>query len=380
MNSLENSRMRLNEIDDRIAELFSERMTIAGDVAKYKKENNLPVLSPAREREIITRLVAGKEDDLAQYIKTLYLTIFDISRSHQEVAIAGESKMEMAIVEAIKSTAPIFPKQAVVACQGTDGSYSSIACDRMFPLASIMFMKSFDAVYRSVESGLCRYGILPIENSLHGSVTQVYDLMNKYNFQIVRSVKVKIDHCLLVKPGTKLEDIREIYSHPQALAQCNEYTASLNNVEIKEWNNTATAAEMVANSERTDIAAIADTGCSAMYKLEILKQHIQNRDNNYTRFICISKKPEIYPGADKISVMFTVPHRPGSLYNIISKFSAMGVNLSKLESRPMPEQDFEFVFYADFDANIAETGIQRLLTQLKNSTDTFSYLGSYHEI
>ncbi len=380
MNKLEQSRKRIDEIDSKIVELFAERMGIAGDVAKYKVENNLPVLNSTREREIITRLIQDKDEVTAQYIKSLYLTVFDISRSYQEVEIMSDNAFENGIIDSINTTDKFFPKQAVVACQGTDGSYSSSACDKMFPLASIMFMKSFEAVFRSVESGLCRYGILPIENSLHGSVTQVYDLMKKYSFQIVRSVKVKIDHCLLLKPGVKIEDVKEIYSHSQALAQCSDFINGLKGVEAKEWNNTATAAEMVANSDRNDIAAIADTSCSSLFNLEVAENHIQNRDNNYTRFICISKKPEIYPGADKISIMFTVPHRPGSLYNIITKFSVLGVNLSKLESRPIPEQDFEFVFYADFDADIADTTIQKLLVQLKHSTDTFTYLGSYREV
>ncbi len=379
MNKLEQSRNRIDEIDSKIAELFNERINIVGDVARYKIENKLPVLNSSRERDIITRLTQGRDETTAQNIKSLYQTVFDISRSYQELEIMGDKDFESKITEALNSTDKLFPKQAAVACQGTDGSYSSSACDKMFPLASIMFMKSFDAVFRSVESGLCRYGILPIENSLHGSVTQVYDLMKKYSFQIVKGVKVKIDHCLLVKPGVKLDNIKEIYSHPQALAQCSEFINGLKGVEVKEWNNTATAAEMVANSDCSDIAAIADTSCATIYNLDIIENHVQNRDNNYTRFICISKKPEIYPGADKISVMFTVPHRPGSLYNIITKFSVMGVNLSKLESRPIPEQDFEFVFYADFDADIADPNIQKLLVQLKHSTDTFTYLGSYRE-
>ncbi len=380
MNNLEQSRNKIDEIDTKLAELFSERINIAAEVARYKIENKIPVLNSGRERDIVTRLIQGRDDVTAQYIKSLYQTIFDISRSYQEIEIMGDSIFEDSIVEALKTTDKFFPKQAAVACQGTEGSYSSSACDKMFSLANIMFMKNFDAVFRSVESGLCRYGILPIENSLHGSVTQVYDLMKKYSFQIVRGVKVKIDHCLLVKPGVSIENVKEIYSHPQALAQCSEFINGLKDVEVKEWNNTATAAEMISTSNRNDIAAIADTSCSDIYNLNILHNHVQNRDNNYTRFICISKKPEIYPGSDKISVMFTVPHRPGSLYNILSKFSVMGVNLSKLESRPIPEQDFEFVFYADFDADIADPNIQKLLVQLKQSTDTFTYLGSYREI
>ncbi len=332
-NLLEKSRKRIDEIDNELVRLFLERMSVAQDVANYKKEHSLPIQNITREREVITRLIADKEDNFAQYIKMLYLCIFDISRSYQELTLIENTGLEKHINQALDSTDKFFPKQATVACQGTDGANSAAACDKMFPFANIMYMKNFDAVYRSVESGLCRYGILPIENSLHGSVTQVYDLMKKYNFNIVKGVKIKIDHCLLTKPGVKLEDVKEIYSHPQALAQCSEFLGGCKNAVAKEWENTALAAEMVATSDRNDIAAIADKSCAGLFHLTVLADHVQNRDNNYTRFICISKNAEIYPGADRVSVMFTVPHRPGSLYNIISKFSAMGVNLSKFRSR-----------------------------------------------
>ncbi len=379
-NILEQSRERINEIDNDLVRLFLERMECVGNVAKYKKEKNLPVLNTARERDIISKLTLNTDETMSQYIKMLYLSIFDISRSYQENAIICENELQKLIENAISNTQSLFPKKAIVACQGVEGSNSSTACDKVFSFPSIMYMKNFDAVFRSVDSGLCKYGILPIENSLHGSVTQVYDLMKEYNFQIVRSVKVKIDHCLLAKPGTKLADIKEVYSHPQALAQCSIFLDNNKDISVKEWENTASSAEMVANSEREAIAAIADKNCADLYNLEIVESNLQNRENNYTRFICISKTPEIYPGADKISIMFTLPHRPGSLYNIISKFSAMGVNLSKLESRPNPERDFEFVFYADMDANIIDPSIQKLLIQLEQSSETFSYLGSYHEI
>ncbi len=379
-NLLEQSRERIDAIDKELIKLFLERMQVVGDVARHKKENNMPVLNSAREREVIANLVKGRDERTAEYIKALYLNIFDISRSYQEQEIQGENAMQKTICDAIANTTEFFPKQAVVACQGTEGANSSIACSKIFSSANIMYMRSFDAVFRAVDSGLCQYGILPIENSLHGSVTDVYDLMKKHNFQIVRGVKLKIDHSLLVKKGVKFADVKEVYSHPQALAQCSDFFDENKGITASKWENTALAAEMVSKSTRNDIAAIADKGCVGLYNLEILKPHLQNRDNNYTRFICISKKAEIFPGADKVSVMFTVPHCPGSLYNIISKFSVLGVNMSKLESRPMPERDFEFVFYVDFDANITDPAVQKLLVQLEQSTDTFSYLGSYREI
>ncbi len=379
-NLLDDYRGKINEIDNSLLSLFLERMDAVEKIAKYKEENRLPVLNTGREREIIANLTKGLDDQMAEYVKMLYTTLFDLSRAYQELSISQGNELQEKIEKAIAETDEFFPKSAVVACQGIEGANSSIACDKLFSRANIMYLANFDGVFKAVDEGLCKYGILPIENSLHGSVTEVYDLMGKYDFQIVKSVKVKINHTLLAKRGVKIENITEVYSHPQALAQCSEFFKKHPHIKARSYENTGLAAEMVANSDRDDIAAIADKGCRELYSLDMITDNIQNSDNNHTRFICISKKAEIYAGADKISLMFTTPHRPGALYNIISKFSSVGVNLSKLESRPIPGKDFEFMFYVDFDANVNDPTVQKLLIQLQSSCDIFSYLGSYKEV
>ncbi len=379
-NILEKAREDINSIDKQMTALFAQRMETVRDIARYKEENKLPVLNAGRERDIIYNITKDMDDQLAEYTKVLYTTMFDLSRAYQEHSIVGEGPIQKKIAEAIENTPDLFPKSAVVACQGIEGANSSTACDKLFSRASIMYFNNFEGVFKAVDQGLCTYGILPIENSLHGSVTEVYDLMGKYDFQIVSSVKVKINHTLLAKRDGKVEDIREVYSHPQALAQCSEFLKDNPKIKPHTFDNTGLAAEMVSKSDRNDIAAIADKGCSELYNLDIIATDIQNSDNNHTRFICISKKPEIYPGADKVSLMFTISHRPGSLYNIISKFSALGVNMSKLESRPIPGRDFEFMFYVDFDANISDVNIQKLITQIQGNCEKFTYLGSYKEV
>ncbi len=379
-NILESSREKINKIDEKVVNLFIERMEVVSNIAKYKKENNLPIFVAGREREVIYNITKDMDDQMAEYTKILYATMFDLSRAYQEHTVIGSDALQEKIVQTIKDTNKTFPKSATVACQGIEGANSSNACDKIFSRASITYFNDFEGVFKAVEQGLCDYGILPIENSLHGSVTGVYDLMGKYDFQIVRSVKIKIQHTLLAKKGTDLKGIKEVYSHPQALAQCSDLFKSNAGLSPYNYANTSMAAEMVANSDRNDIAAIADEGCADLYNLEVIKTDIQNSDNNHTRFICISKKAEIYPGADKISLMFTVSHKPGSLYNIISKFSAIGVNMSKIESRPIPGKDFEFMFYVDFDADITETNIQKLITQIRNNCQKFAYLGSYKEV
>lgn len=373
------AREKLNGIDDQLVSLFAERMQTVLAVAQYKKEHNLTVLDKSRETDILNRVTEAAGPELAGYTKVLFNTLFDLSRSYQSQFIHKDSALQKEVRQALEQTPAKMPDQAVVACQGVEGAYSQAACEKLFSLPSIMYFKSFEAVFNAVDKGMCRYGILPIENSSAGSVSQVYDLMKKFRFSIVRSVKLRINHTLLAKKGTRLEDIREIYSHEQGLNQCNEFLREHPEIKANVYENTAVAAKMVADSDRTDIAAISSRECAELYGLQILSDHIQNSDNNYTRFICISRTPEIYPGADKMSLMFTLPHRPGSLYSVITKFATLGLNLTKIESRPIPGKDFEFMFYFDASVSAHSAELLKLLAELEGTLEQFSFLGCYAE-
>ena len=377
---ISDARREIDKIDVELTELFVKRMKLSKEIAAYKKDNNLPVFDKTREREIINKAADRAGKDMENYISVLYTTLFDVSRSYQKQLIGGKTELTGEIEKAFEETEEVFPARSVVACQGVEGAYSQYACDKLFSMPSIMYFNRFQGVFQAVESGLCKYGILPIENSTAGSVNEVYDLMRKHRFYIVRSIKLRIDHNLLVKEGTKLGDIKEIISHQQALDQCSEFLKTLKDVKITVCENTAAAAKAVAESGRNDIAAISSKNCADLYGLHVLSDTIQNNDNNYTRFICISKKLEIYPGADKISMMFSIAHKPGALYNVISRFSALGLNLTKLESRPMPGKDFEFMFYFDLNANMKDPKVLKLIGEFDDEFDKFTFLGSYSEI
>ena len=239
-----------------------------------------------------------------------------------------------------------------------------------------------DIADEAVEKGECDFGVLPIENSTYGTVNEVYDLMQKYRFCIVRSVKLRIDHRLLAKPGATLEGIHDVYSHSQALGQCRRFLEAHPSIRTHVCRNTAEAAATVAAMDRDDVAAIASESCATLYRLSEIADGgtIMNAGRNDTRFICIAKDLRIYPGATKISLSLTLPHQPGSLYATLAKFTAQGVNLTKLESRPIEGRDFDMRFYFDFDASPAEDRIRYLLEDLEQSCETFSFLGGYSEI
>ena len=376
----ETYRKQIDEIDRELVELFAKRMETAGKIADLKKDQGLPVLDAGRERAKLQEVVEQSPEDLRDYTRRLYSLLFELSRSYQNRRIGERSALSETIRQAIARTPDLFPTDAPVACQGVEGANSQIACDRLFRNANILYFSCFFAVFSAIEKGLCRYGVVPLENSTAGSVNTVYDLMMRHNFRIVRSVRLKIDHNLLALPGATLSDIREIYTHEQAIGQCTHFLQSLSGVKIIPCENTAVAARQVAESGRTDIAAISSRACISYYGLEYLKASVQDKNNNYTRFICISRDLEIYPGADRTSLMATLAHEPGSLYKLLSRLYALGINLNKLESRPLPDRDFEFMFYFDLDVPVYAPQLMQLIDELPTVTESFSYLGSYSEV
>lgn len=377
---LQDYRKKIDEIDAQLTALFTERMQTAAQIAAYKKEHALSVLDAGRERQKLSEIAKLAGEEFEDAAMSLYSLIFELSRGYQSRLLGTNAELPKKIEAAIQNTPQLFPPKAIVACQGVEGAYSQQACEKLFRTPNVFYFSTFDAVFSAIEQGFCQYGVIPLENSTAGSVNKVYDLMTKHSFSIVRSVRLKIDHALLALPGAKPGEIKEIYSHEQAISQCSQFLQSLGDVKIIRCENTAAAAKFVAESGRRDIAALAARSCVGLYGLECLQSSVQDQGNNYTRFICISKNLEIYPGADRTSLMMVLPHKPGSLYKVLSRFYALGVNLNKLESRPMPERNFEFMFYFDLDTSVYSPQFVQLMGELQSISEEFSYLGSYSEV
>ena len=379
--TMESIRNDINGIDDELVKLFVKRMEASEKMAEVKRGNGKPVQDPERERSILSKVAQTVGPELENEARVFFTTLMSMSRGRQRAELAGESPLVKSITEAIASTPERFPSSATIACPGVEGSYSQQAACRLVNFPTIFYFKGFDDVFSAVEKGMCDYGILPIENSAVGSVTAVYDLMAKHNFKIVRAVKLRIRHVLLAPRGTKLEDVKEISSHPHAIAQCSEFLHQLSGIKAVPATNTAAAAASIAASGRKDVAVIAARECAELYGLEVIKEDISNTSSNYTRFICISKKNEIYPDSGKFSVMMSLNHRPGALTDVLVKFAAVGVNLTKLESRPVPGSDFEFRFIFDFEASPNDPRVVKMLTgfAMDPEIEHFTFLGAYSE-
>ena len=381
MKELKDIRKEINEIDEKMRELFVRRLAVSAEVAEAKRAKGAPVLNPEREREILTRVAKEVGPETENEARLFFTTLFSISRGRQRSALQGAHPLISQISEAVEKTPDQFPSLATVACPGTEGAYSQQATSRLFSFPTILYFRNFENVCGAVEKGMCDYGVLPIENSAVGSVPAIYDAMAQHKFKIVRAMRMRIRHVLLAKRGVKLSDVKEVTSHPHAIAQCSAFLLSHPEMRTVPASNTAAAAAELASSNRRDEAVIASRACAELYGLDVLAEDISNVASNYTRFICISKDLQIYPDASKMSLMMSLAHHPGALSGVLAKFASLGVNLSKLESRPVPGSDFEFRFIFDIEASPRDPRVVKLLAGLASDPEIehFTFLGAYDE-
>lgn len=365
-------RNQINDIDKDILELFIKRMGLCVNVAEYKIKNNLPVFQTDREKAIIDKVRGNSPEWLEESAELLFTTIMDISKSHQyQLVFDGSDKMEYLDFKKVNNN-------PMVACPGTEGSYSHIASTRIFPDGKQIFFEDFEDVFDAVVKGDADFGIMPIQNSTAGSVHQAYNLLKKYNCHIAASTKVKVSHCLAVKKGTDISQVEKIFSHEQALAQCSEFIKE-KGITTEKYSNTALAAEFVLESDKP-YGAICSEECANRLGLEILFSEITNASDNYTRFILLSKNVYSSDDADIISVSLSLSHTKSSLYRLLTKFSVAGLNLTRIESRPVASKDFDVVFYLDFEGSLENPQVSKLVAELKSELSYFKFLGNYKEI
>lgn len=267
----------------------------------------------------------------------------------------------------------------IVSCSGIKGSNAQAACKELMPECEIMYLDSFAAVFEAVADEKCNFGVVPIENSFNGTVRAVYELMLEYKFLIAKSLLLPIHHNLLAKRGVKLEEVEQIYSHPQALGQCSEFLNNLHAKTIPYWN-TAAAAEMVSKSSEKNIAAVASPLCEELYGLESLARDIQDNSRNYTRFIAVSKTHQEHERADHMSLIVGCENSVGALSKILSVIASHNINMNKIESCPIADRAFEYMFFLELEASLNDYGVKEMLKEIEARSQKFIFLGNYEQL
>lgn len=370
-------RAEIDRIDSQLLPLLEQRMDAAKKVARIKSRAGIPVLNAAREEDILNR-VREKSPEYGDALRVVYSSMMDVSRALQHKILGGGQQLRAEIAAARANQFDASASCSIM-CPGVDGSFSASAARRMFQHGELHFTERFGDVFKSVAEGKTDYGVIPIENSWAGSVHESFDLMMKYRLRIVCAVELPIHHCLVGVKGAKISNIKQVVSHPQGLAQCGDYIRA-HGFESISYSNTATAAMDVAKHGDPAVAAIASEETAALYGLEVLERDIQSSSANVTRIIAISRDLKIADNADRISLIFTVPNVTGSLYRLLARFALCGLNLTKLESRPTKDRNFDYYFYLDFTGSVAKESTLDLLCALEEELPVFNFLGNYPEL
>jgi len=370
LDELEILRQKINETDEKLVKLFIERMALAKKVGEYKSGKNMKIYDPAREKDIIDRFVNGvRVDFYIKYIEQFLENLMFLSRRLQGDIIGR--KQEPSKIENLNTS-------MAIGYQGVPGCYSYQAGLEYFGEGiEALSYHSFRDVFDALAKGEIQYGILPIENTTSGSINEVYDLLREYEFYIVGEKCLRVEHSLLAVEGAKLSDIKEIYSHRQGLIQCSRYLSQYPEWKQIPYFDTAGSAEYIAKEGLKSKACIAGEKAASVYGLCVICRGIQDNRNNSTRFVIISKAKLDNEKADKISIVFSVPHKPGSLYGILRYFAEGNCNLMKIESRPLEDKAWEYFFYTDFSGNINEEGIRGILADMEKECSYFRLLGNY---
>lgn len=359
MANLDDYRSEIDKIDKEMIKLFEKRMNTAYLIGKYKEEHNLPVLNSGREKIVIENAVKNLNDKkLSPYTADFFENMMRISKKYQS---DNANKSERI---AFFGTEGSFTYQAALEYAKSLTGFSTIAFD------------TAQDVFRALLNNDADIAVIPFENTTTGAVTDVYDLLLKYDFFITGEIVLKVSQHLMAKKGVKIEDIKTVYSHPQAISQCKKYLDNKNITAIPSLN-TAISAKEVSQSDRCDIGAIASESAAHLYGLNILAGNINTEFNNYTKFIVLSKKESYSENNDKISAVISIDHKSGMLFDAIRVFKEKNINLTKIESRPDHKNPFEYLFFIDFEGNINDEKIIDAINSLKQNVKSFKFLGNY---
>lgn len=373
---LKECREKIDEIDARIVRLYEERMKVSEEVALYKLSKGMNVLDKSREKAKRDAVKALTHDEFnSKGIEELYNHIMSISRKKQ-YDIMEEKGMG--------SRPSFIPKDeldtdnARIVYQGTEGAYSEEAAIRYFGENSLrIHVDTFKDAMSLIDEGLADFAVLPIENSSAGIVSENYDLLTQFENYIVGTQVVEIRHCLAGLPGSSLKDIRDVFSHPQALMQSREFLDCHRSMQAHPFQNTALAAKKVSEDGLIHQAAICSEHCAALYGLDVLQRDINYSSKNSTRFIIVTNQKIFLKNAKKVSICFEIPDKTGSLYHVLSLFYYNDVNMSHIESRPIPEHPGEYRFFVDFDGNLSGHSVRNALHGLREETINMKILGNY---
>ena len=376
MKDLKEIRAEIDSVDKELVSLYEKRMALTEQVADYKLSTGKKVFDKAREEEKLEKVTSMVDDPfLKRGTRELFEHLMSMSRKRQYQKLAEKGIMEPILFEEV---AALPDKNIRIVYQGEEGAYSQMAMQQFFhDTTNSYHVQTWRDAMEAIAKGEADYAVLPIENSSAGIVSENYDLMVEYGHCIVGEQIIKIEHALLGVPGAKLSDITDVYSHPQALMQCARYLEGHREWEKHSLKNTAMAAQKVREDGMRHKAAIASRITAEIYGLDVLEEGIQDNKQNATRFIIVTGKHVFTRKANKISICFEGAHETGSLYHMLSHLIYNGINMDHIESRPLPERNWEYRFFVDFEGNLNDPAVQNALRGLSEETTRLQILGNY---
>lgn len=372
MDALEGYRKRIDEIDSEITRLFEERMDVVLKVAEYKRKNNLEIFHKGREEVVIKKNIDRlKNKDYEREIEKFYNSLMEVSRELQGRKLNREK--ENLDIKEFK-----INEEDIIGFQGVLGSFSEEALiDYFGENTKSKSYETFEDVFKGIDKGEIKYGILPVENSCTGGISEVHDLLIKYDFHIVGEESIKISHNLLGVKGSSLKDIKEVYSHAQGFSQSSDFLKEHKDLLLIQFKNTAISAKKVMDSKDKTLSAIASKRAADIYNLDILKEEINNIDSNKTRFIIVAKELLKSKDSNKVSVVFSLEDKPGTLYKLLKYFSENNINMSRIESRPTKNEAWKYYLYIDFEGGLYNFGVLKAIDLIKLNSQYFKLLGWY---